>query len=133
MEFNQLDIKSNGKIFSSQLVNAIVCSNINRAALVYLLNKLPKKELQAEKLAEKLGLSHRTVLYHLNVLEGFGMVEVRKHRKFGNKLVRSVWGLSSENQSHGVLKRIEDEFGITELEKLTSINSSGRKTKAIAS
>ena len=129
MGFNELEMKSNGKIFSSQLVNAIVCSNLNRAALVYLLNKLPKKEMQAEKLAEKLDLSHRTVLYHLNVLEGFGMVEVRKHRKFGNKLVRSVWGLSSENQSQHVVKRIEEEFSVAELEKLINKNSSRRKSK----
>ncbi len=128
MEFEN---KNDGK-FSSHLVNAIVCSNINRAALVYLLNTLPKKELQAEKLSEKLGLSHRTVLYHLNVLEGFGMVEVRRHRKFGNKLVRSVWGLSEQKRNQEIFKKIEDEFGTSELEKLINKNSNGRKTKAVA-
>ena len=128
MEFEN---KNDGK-FSSQLVNAIVCSNINRAALVYLLNRLPKKELQAEKLSVRLGLSHRTVLYHLNVLEGFGMVEVRKHRKFGNKLVRSVWGLAEQKHNQEIFKKIEEEFGTSELEKLVNKNSNGRKTKAVA-
>ena len=74
-----------------------ILSNINRARIMHFLDGCENKECQAERMAVELGLSHRTVLYHLDILHDMGCVEVRKLRKKGNKFVRSVWGLNSEN------------------------------------
>jgi len=79
------------------LTAGAVCANFNRVCILYLLHKSPKKEMQAEKIASMLGISHRTTLYHLDVLKDYELVEVREFRKRGEKLLRSVWGLKSEN------------------------------------
>ena len=71
----------------------IVCSNLNRVCILHLLKGSENQEMQAERMAYMIGLSHRTVLYHLDILHDYELVEVRKFRKRGNKLMRSVWGL----------------------------------------
>lgn len=113
--------------FSIRMVNAIVCSNNNRAAMLYLLKNVPKNEMQAEKISERLGISHRTVAYHLNVLEDCGVVEVRKHRMKGRELVRSVWGISTKNDVNIILNQLSKEFDLQELEKIINKNSVGRR------
>ena len=128
MEANDKILDQNFKNgFSVRMVNAIVCSNINRAAILYLLKNVPKNEMQAEKISERLGISHRTALYHLNVLGDCGVAEVRKHRMKGKELVRSVWGLSTQNDVDIILPHITKEFEANELEKMINKNSSGRR------
>jgi DNA-binding transcriptional ArsR family regulator len=63
--------------------NNIIASNLNRVCIIYLLSKCPRNELQAERIAYHLGVSHRTALYHLDILERHGFVEVRKYVRKG--------------------------------------------------
>lgn len=79
------------------IMSSMVCSNLNRLCILYLLKKCPNNEMQAEKIASNLGVSHRTALYHLDVLKDYELVEVREFRKKGTKLLRSVWGLNTDN------------------------------------
>jgi DNA-binding transcriptional ArsR family regulator len=89
----------------------IVCSNINRVCILHLLRKSPKQEMQAEEMAYRLGLSHRTILYHLDVLHDYELVEVRGFRKRGSRLMRSIWGLRKENgHLSKVISKIEKRF-----------------------
>jgi len=101
----------------------IVCSNLNRVCILHLLKDSPEKEMQAEKMAYRLGLSHRTVLYHLDILHDYELVEVRKFRKRGNKLMRSVWGLRKGNHLSKVFSRISRQFDTCELDTLVSKNA----------
>jgi len=82
------------------LTTSMVVSNFNRLCILYLLKNSPKKELQAEKIASSLGISHRTALYHLDILQDYELVEVREFKKKGPKLLRSVWGLNSDNREN---------------------------------
>ena len=93
----------NGRIDSieASLKSDIVASNINRVAILHLLRSCPKKEMQAEKMSQILGISHRTVLYHLDVLEDYELVKVSGFRRKGKKMLRSVWGLNLENGQAG--------------------------------
>jgi predicted transcriptional regulator len=94
----------------------VVCSNLNRVCILHLLRSSPNQEMQAEEMAYKLGLSHRTILYHLDVLHDYELVEVRKFRKRGAKLIRSVWGLRAQNgHLEKVMSRIGKRFNITDL------------------
>jgi DNA-binding transcriptional ArsR family regulator len=89
----------------------IVCTNLNRVCILHLLKKTPKNEMQAEEMSYRLGISHRTVLYHLDILHDYGLVEVRKFRKKGNKLMRSIWGLKgSSRHLKSVFKKISCNF-----------------------
>ncbi len=95
----------------------MVCSNLNRVCMLYLLRKSPKQEMQAEEMAFRLGLSHRTILYHLDVLHDYNLVEVRKYRRRGNRMMRSVWGLRQRNgQLDNVFFKIESDFDCKQLE-----------------
>ena len=96
----------------------MVCSNLNRVCMLYLLRKSPNQEMQAEEMAFRLGLSHRTILYHLDVLHDYELVEVRKYRKRGERMMRSVWGLRQKNgQLDQVFSRIENDFDCKQLEQ----------------
>ncbi len=108
-----LESKLSARIESieASLKSDIVASNINRVAILHLLRSCPKREMQAEKLAQMIGVSHRTVLYHLDVLENYELVQVRGFRKKGQKMLRSVWGLKIENGNlEKVFRNIEKKF-----------------------
>lgn len=97
----------------------VVCSNMNRVCIIHLLRKSPKQEMQAEEMAYRLGISHRTVLYHLDVLHDYELVEVRKFRKRGMKLMRSIWGLKNSNgHLKKVITKIEKKFDIKKLNSM---------------
>jgi DNA-binding transcriptional ArsR family regulator len=91
------------------LTAGMVCSNLNRLCILYLLKKMPNNEMQAEKIASNLGISHRTVLYHLDILRDYELVEVREFRKKGAKFLRSVWGLNAGNERS--LKKVFTNIG----------------------
>jgi DNA-binding transcriptional ArsR family regulator len=94
----------------------IIVSNINRAAILYLLKNCPEEEMQAERIAYRLGLSHRTALYHLDILEKHGYVEVRKFVKKGFKNFRSVWGIADGDHITTVFDKIHKKFSTIKLE-----------------
>lgn len=92
---------------------------MNRVCIIHLLRKSPKQEMQAEEMAYRLGISHRTVLYHLDVLHDYELVEVRKFRKRGMKLMRSIWGLKNSNgHLKKVITKIEKKFDIKKLNSM---------------
>ncbi len=109
-------------------MNTARCSNKNRVGILHLLENSPKGEMQVEKIANKLGISHRTVLYHLNILEQCGLVEVRKYRKKGSKLLRSVWGIDRKNKENVDMffSKAKDYYNISELENIVNRNISRR-------
>ena len=106
------------------LTTSMVTSNFNRLCILYLLKKIQNNEMQAEQIASNLGISHRTVLYHLDILQDYGLVEVREFRKKGSKLLRSVWGLNSGNTENikKIFSRIKRKFDLEELDKLITLN-----------
>ena len=107
------------------LTTSMVCSNFNRLCILYLLKKSPGNELQAEKIASNLGISHRTALYHLDILHDYELVEIREFRKKGSKLLRSVWGLNSGNKEDltKIFAKIRRKFDLAELEKMITLNN----------
>jgi DNA-binding transcriptional ArsR family regulator len=115
----------NGKIDSIEisLKSDMVCSNPNRVAILNLLKKSPNREMQAEKIAQSIGVSHRTVLYHLDVLHDYELVEVRSFRRKGKKMLRSIWGLNAENtQMEKVLVRVAKRFPEERIRKILRAN-----------
>jgi len=100
------------------LTTSMVTSNFNRLCILYLLKNSPSNELQAEKIASSLGISHRTALYHLDILQDYDLVEVREFKKKGPKLLRSIWGLSSGNREtlRKIFIRISKKIDIRDLE-----------------
>jgi len=107
----------------TDLKSQIICSNINRVCILHLLRNSSNNEMQAERIAYMLGVSHRTVLYHLDMLQEYGLVEVRRFRKRGSKLMRSVWGLSDNSHVDKILSRIDKNFNRAELDRLLSKNT----------
>ncbi len=109
------------------LTASMVCANLNRLCILYLLRKCDNNAMQAEKIASTLGISHRTVLYHLDILKDYGLVEVREFRKKGAKLLRSVWGLSGENDDdvEKVFGRIYRKFETDALDKMVRFSQNG--------
>jgi DNA-binding transcriptional ArsR family regulator len=98
-----------------------VCSNRNRCCILYLLKKCPDNKMQAEMISNRMGISHRTALYHLDVLEDLGLVEVKEFRRRGDRLLRSVWGLNTNaKELHKVFSEIENVFRKDSLEETIS-------------
>jgi DNA-binding transcriptional ArsR family regulator len=112
------------KIVEKNIMNSILCSNTNRVGILHLLKKSQNNEMQAEKIAYRLGISHRTVLYHLEILQECGLIEVRKYRKKGSHLIRSVWGLSSDEQKNldVIFSKIQEVYNVQELDKQIAKN-----------
>ena len=112
----------------ASLKSDIVASNINRVAILQLLRSCPKREMQAEKLAQAIGVSHRTALYHLDVLENYELVQVRGFRKKGKKMLRSVWGLNIENgHADRIFRNISKKFPPGKMGKIIKVNGYSRK------
>ncbi len=103
-------------------MNGFLFTNENRAAIVYLLYHQDQKKMQTEKMAFHLGISHRTALYHLEILEQCGFVEVREFRRHGLVPMRSVWGLNLENDPiiEEAFKKIINNYGREKLDILTT-------------
>lgn len=75
---------------------SIICSNRVRACILHLLVNSGDTlhSMQVEKLASKIGTSPRVVIYHLEKLKGWGLVEVVKTKRHGSKNRRTIWGLN---------------------------------------
>ena len=101
----------------------MVWSNMNRVCILHLLRNTENTEMQAEEMSFRLGLSHRTILYHLDILHDYGLVEVRKFRKKGDKLMRSVWGLRNGSRHlNNVFSKIETECDVSQLDSRIASN-----------
>src|SRR3972149_1537883 len=72
-----------------------ICSNRTRASILYLLIKSPDTlhAVQVEKLAFRIGVRPRVVIYHLEKLREWGLVDVKKNQKYGSKNRRTIWGI----------------------------------------
>jgi len=116
--------------FPTDIMNTILCSNKNRVGILHLLRKSPKQELQAEKIANKLGISHRTALYHLNILFDCGLVDIRKYRKKGPRLLRSVWGINKRNRENVDMffSKVIERFDADELDNIINKNTARRSS-----
>ncbi len=103
-------------------INGFLFTNENRAAIIYLLYNQDKKKMQTEKMAFHLGISHRTALYHLEILEQCGFVEVREFRRHGLVPMRSVWGLNQDNNGiiEEAFKKITENYGREKLNLLVT-------------
>ena len=113
---------------SMNIMNTILSSNKSRVAILHLLKKTPDNEMQAERIAKSLGMTHRAVLYHLDILEQNNLVEVRAFRKRGRKMLRSVWGLNSKDQHilRNFFSKINGNYDVKELNKMIKRNVSRR-------
>ncbi|MCD6591214.1 MAG: winged helix-turn-helix transcriptional regulator [Candidatus Aenigmarchaeota archaeon] len=111
------------------LTAKLVASNINRVLILHILKNSPGNQMQTEKIANALGISHRTALYHLDILKDYELVEVRKFRKKGESLLRSVWGLNSENMErvNKIFAKIKKKFKAEELKDIAVANGGQRK------
>jgi len=121
--------KQNTRIDSIEisLKSDIVASNINRVAILHILRNCPRREMQAEKLAQMVGVSHRTVLYHLDILEDYELVQVRGFRKKGQKMLRSVWGLNIENgQAEKIFRNISKRIPPEKIKQIIKANGYAR-------
>jgi DNA-binding transcriptional ArsR family regulator len=118
------------------LKSDVVASNINRVAILHLLRTCPRREMQAERIAKSIGVSHRTVLYHLDILEDYDLVRVSGFRRKGQKMLRSVWGLNIENgQAERIFRNIGKKFPPGKMRKIIKVNgyTNGCNRKASAS
>jgi len=110
-----------------------ICSNPIRASIVHLLvqNKDLGHTIQVEEIAKKLGKRHSVVIYHLERLANWKIVEVAKSTKYGDESIkRSIWGLNLAYPMlvKEVYSRIVKLFYTQkELDKMCSINNNVRK------
>ncbi len=109
----------------SSITASMVCSNINRLCILHLLRKTPNNAMQAEKIASSLRISHRTALYHLDILKDYELVEVREFRRKGMKMLRSVWGLRSNKKRNldMVFSKINKKVDLKALDKAIASGS----------
>lgn len=72
-----------------------ICSNKIRAGILHLLISSPETmhSMQVEELSFKLGIRQSVCIHHLEKLNKWKLIEVKKSQKYGNKSRRSIWGL----------------------------------------
>ncbi len=108
-----------------------ICSNQTRAGILHLLINSPgiMHSMKVEDLCFKLGIRQSVCIHHLEKLNEWKLIEVKKHQKYGNKTRRSIWGLNL-NYPNWILecyKSIRSYFfSEKELDKITNINKSLR-------
>ncbi len=113
----------------ASLITQKVYSNKHRCGILYLLRKCEGNRMKAESIARRLGISHRTALYHLGILEEMGFVEVKEFRRMGNRLFKSVWGITEGEDTELVVREIENLFGREELESMVNMNRDTRNKR----
>lgn len=108
-----------------------ICSNPTRACIIHLLvkNKDLNHTIQVEDIARRIGKRHSVIMYHLEQLLKWRIVDVAKSVKYGNSAKRSLWGLNLKypNLVQEVYSRILKFFYThEELEKMCSVNKNVR-------
>jgi DNA-binding transcriptional ArsR family regulator len=111
-----------------------ICSNHVRASILHLPVNTPDTlhSMQVEEMAFRIGVRSRTVVYHLERLKQWKLVDVKKVQKHGDKSRMSIWGLNLENRDW-IIKCYSNItthfFDDAELDEMTSRNISFRKRR----
>jgi DNA-binding transcriptional ArsR family regulator len=119
------------------LINALrpelnfIASNPVRASILHLLTKADdlNHSMQVEEIAFRTGKRHSVVIYHLEQLTNWKVVEVVKNGRYGMKGRRNIWGLNLKypNLINSIYSRIIKFFYTqSELEKMCNINTNVR-------
>jgi len=85
--------------------------------------------MKVENLCFKLGIRQSVCIHHLEKLNEWKLIEVKKNQKYGKKTRRSIWGLDLRypNWILECYKNIRTHFfSEKELDKITNINKSLR-------
>ena len=109
-----------------------ICYNSVRASIIHLLMKSKELDncLSVEVIARKLGKRHSVVIHHLEKLMSWGVVDIVKTYKYGEKEKRSIWGLNKKypNLIFSLYNyMIRTFYTINELEEMCSININVRR------
>ena len=109
-----------------------ICANPIRACIIHMLvkNKDLNHTIQVEEIARRLGKRHSVIIYHLEQLNKWKIVEFVKSVKYGTSIKRSLWGLNLAypNLVREIYSRILKIFYThNELEKMCSVNKNVRK------
>ena len=108
-----------------------ICSNPVRASILHLLvnNADVNHTMRVEDMAHRIGKRHSIVIYHLEQLAEWKLVEVVKNNIYGSKEKRSIWGLNLKypNLIREIYTRIlKIFFTQNDLEKMCNINRNAR-------
>ena len=108
-----------------------ICSNPTRAAIIHMLVQSTDSNhtMQVEEMAQRLGKRHSIIIYHLEQLYKWKIVDVVKLTKYGDSAKRSLWGLnlSYPNLVRELYSRVlKAFFTYDELEKMCSVNKNVR-------
>jgi len=114
----------------------VICNNKIRAGILHLLINSPESlhSMQVEELCFRLGIKPSVCIHHLEKLNEWKLVEVKKTSKYGEKNRRSIWGLNLKHPNWILecYKNIRDYFFTEkELEEITSRNKDFRNSKSI--
>ena len=108
-----------------------ICFSCIRASIIHLLvkSKTVNHSLSVEQIARKLGKRHSVIIHHLEKLMGWGIVDVVKTYRYGDKEKRSIWGLNLKypNLIFDLYNYMTKTFyTINELEEMCNINTNVR-------
>ena len=108
-----------------------ICSNQTRAGILHLLVNSPETmhSMKVEGLCFKLGIRQSVCIHHLEKLNEWRLIDVKKHQRYGNKTRRSIWGLDLRypNWVLECYKNVRSHFfSEKELNKVTNINKNLR-------
>jgi predicted transcriptional regulator len=109
-----------------------ICSNKTRAGILHLLIGSPQSmhTMSVEQLSYRLGIHPSVCIHHLERLEEWQLVEVKKSSNYGSRKRRSLWGLKLQypNWILECYRSIRMHFfSEKELEEATSRNKSFRR------
>lgn len=108
-----------------------IASNKTRAAILHLLVNTPETmhSMKVEEISFKLGIRQSVIIHHLEKLEEWKLVEVKKNQRYGSKTRRTIWGLDLRypNWVLECYKNIRNHFySEKDLKNLTTINKNIR-------
>ena len=92
----QVDKEADFQVMANLLPEiSSICSNKYRAAILHLLINAPETmhSKKVEEISFSLGIRPTITIHHLEKLEEWKLVDVKKSQKFGQKERRSIWGL----------------------------------------
>ena len=103
-----------------------ILRNPIRAGIVHLLVNSPNTghSMKVEQLAYKFGTYHRIIIYHLEKLQNWKLVTVKKSSSYGKKTKRSIWGLDLKypNWVLEVYSSIQQAFEKDNIEEIYNKN-----------
>ncbi|MBN2203174.1 MAG: winged helix-turn-helix transcriptional regulator [Candidatus Aenigmarchaeota archaeon] len=108
-----------------------ICSNQTRAGILHLMINTPQTmhSLKVEEICFKLGIRQSVAIHHLEKLEDWKLVEVKKFQEYGTKTRRSIWGLNLKHP-HWISECYKSVrahfFSEKELAQITNIDKSLR-------